>query len=400
MRLDICVSDKKHAMKLHAFIQDNLDFIVDEWEAFARTLLPATKTMSPFALRNHSREILMSIVKDMQTSASAGGRSRALGQGAAIPAVSETISAAHGALRHEAGFDLVQLVSEFRALRSSVFALWRCDASTANTSPGFDEIDRFNAAIDQALTESVERYASNVAASRDMFLAVLGHDLRSPLQSIEMAKRVLMVASLSESSRRDAAMRIGRASKSMDVLITDLLEFTRSRLGFGIPVERSECDLRAACAEALDVAKASDPEREFMEEVSGDLRIQADGPRLRQVLSNLLSNAVQHGDKQTPITLRAWVEENEVALAVANFGKPIPMDALRIIFDPLVQVPATTSDLSNRPKTSLGLGLFIAREIVLGHYGTIDVQSSPGTGTVFTIRLPRAIRAHGEARQS
>jgi signal transduction histidine kinase len=377
-------------MKLYTFIQNNSDAIVDGWEAFARTLLPAAKTMSDVALRDHSREILIAIVKDMQGSASADERSSALKRRQKIPAAAETMAAVHGGLRHETGFDLVQLVSEFRAMRSSVFELWRLDPSTHNTTPAIDETNRFNEAIDQALIESVERYASNVAASRDMFLAVLGHDLRSPLQSIEMARNVLSLPALLDETRLQAATRVGRASKIMDGLITDLLEFTRSRLGFGIPIERSACDLRQACEEALDDIKAIDPLRKFTHEMSGDLHISADCSRLRQALSNLLSNAVQHGDGNTPIFLRARGEADAVVLAVANSGKPIPIEALRIIFDPLVQVPATTSDLDRRPKTSLGLGLFIAREIVLGHHGTIDVQSSPDIGTVFTIRLPRA----------
>lgn len=376
-------------MKLHTFIQVNLDAIVAEWEAFARTLLPAAEAMSDFALRNHSREIVMSILKDMEATAHSDPRPIGIERGATMTATAETMAALHGARRHESGFDLVQLMSEFGALRSSVFALWRRDPSTKTSDPPIDEVDRFNKAIDKALTESVTCYASNVAAVRDMFLAVLGHDLRSPLQSIEMATRVLVSPNLSEAARLETAMRVGRASKMMDVLITDLLQFIRSRLGFGIPIDRAECDLRAACDEALDIAKASDPNRKFIEHISGDLQIHADGARLREALSNLLSNAVQHGDKEAPITLRAVGETDFIVLAVANSGKPIPQDVLKIIFDPLVQAPSTTSDLSNRSKTSLGLGLFIAREIVLSHGGKIDVQSSAESGTVFTICLPR-----------
>jgi signal transduction histidine kinase len=376
-------------MKLHIFIQDNLDAIVAEWEAFARTLLPAAKTMSDLALRNHSREILTAIVKDMQTSQTEAERANRSKQVKLTPAGAQTMSAAHGASRHAAGFDLAQVLSEFRAMRSSVLALWRRSATTGGKSPTIEEIECFNEAIDQALGESVERYASDVAASRDMFLAVLGHDLRSPLQGIETASELLITPDLSEAARLQTAMRLKRASNTMSSLITDLLEFTRSRLGHGIPIERSPCDLRQACEEALDAIKAADPQREFLQHLSGDLRVRADCSRLRQVLSNLLSNAVQHGDQHAPVSLRACGEEDAIVLAIANSGKPIPLDALGIIFEPLVQVPNTTTDLNRRSKTSLGLGLFIAREIVHGHHGTINVQSSADTGTVFTIRLPR-----------
>jgi signal transduction histidine kinase len=392
-------------MKLHAFIEANLDAIVGQWEAFARTLLPAAKTTSDVALGNHGREILMAIVADMRTSQRglerAAGSHRAERARAATGTVATTHGAMrHGAMRHAAGFELAQVVSEFSALRSGVLMLWhRFEASSGETST-IEEIACFNEAIDQALGESVQRYSRDVAASRDMFLAMLGHDLRSPLQGIETASALLAMPALSETARLQTAVRVKRASKIMSNLVTDLLEYTRSRLGRGIPIERSACDLRQACEEALDAARAIDPEQTFVAHVSGDLFIDADCARLRQVLSNLLNNAIQHGDKHAPVSLSARGEEEAIVLAIANAGKPIPPEALATIFEPLVQVPATTSDLTRRPKTSIGLGLFIVREIVLAHHGTIDVQSSAEAGTVFTIRLPRASSVEDDARGS
>ena len=383
-------------MKFDRFIQDNLDAIVGEWEAFARTLLPAGKPMSDLALRNHSREILQVIVKDMQTSQTELERSSKSKQAELAAGASETIAAAHGALRYAAGFDLAQVVSEFRALRASVLALWRRSETTSGKMPAIEEIARFNEAIDQALGESVGRYSSDVAASRDMFLAVLGHDLRSPLQGIETASYVLVMPTLSDAARQQTAMRIRRASRTMSSLITDLLEYTRSRLGLGIPIERFDCDLHQVCEEAVDAIRSTHPEQEIVQYLSGDLHIKADCARLQQVLSNLLNNAVQHGDERLPISLSARGDGDAIVLAVSNSGEPILADALGLIFEPLVQVPSTTYDMTRRPRSSLGLGLFIVREIVLGHHGTIDVQSSAAAGTVFTIRLPRQA-AGGEA---
>jgi signal transduction histidine kinase len=377
-------------MKLQAFIETNLDTIISQWEAFARTLLPAAKTMSDLALRNHSREILMAIVTDMRTSQTEVERSIKSKQAELAPPESETIAAAHGAMRHASGFDLDQVVSEFRALRASVLALWRRSEIGSDQAAAIEEIGRFNEAIDQAIGESVQRYSSAVAASRDMFLAVLAHDLRNPLQGIETASLVLAMPALTDPARLLTAARVRRAAKIMSDLINDLLEYTRSRLGRGIPIERAACDLRHACEEAFDAAKAGEPEQKFVKHLSGDLQIKADCSRLRQVLSNLLSNAVQHGDRRAPVSLSARGEKDAIVLTVTNSGRPIPAEALRMIFEPMIQVPATTSDPSRRPKTSLGLGLFIVREIVLGHQGTIDVQSSADAGTVFTIRLPRA----------
>ena len=378
-------------MPLSAFIDANLDAIVTGWEAYARTLEPAAGSMSQQALRSLSREMLVAIVADMQASGTEDERAGAATRTGLASAAVPTSATLHGALRHAAGFDLPQLVSEFRALRSSVLALWRRCDSAGETASAIDEIARFNEALDQALYESVQRYSNAAAASRDMFLAVLGHDLRSPLQAIEIASHALTQAALSDATRLQVGMRVKRASKAMNRLITDLLEFTRSRLGRAMPIERSPCDLGQLCEEALDAARASYPLQLFEPQLSGDLRIPVDPARLLQALSNLLNNAVQHGDPGEPVSLGAHGDERCVVVVIANAGPPIPPDALRVIFDPLVQLPTTVAELNHRSATSLGLGLFIVREIVLGHHGTIDVQSSAETGTAFTIRLPREL---------
>jgi len=102
-----------------------------------------------------------------------------------------------------------------------------------------------------------------------------------------------------------------------------------------------------------------------------------------------MSNAVQHGSRQSPVTLTADGEADAIVLKVSNSGDPIPSDQLQAIFEPLVQAPNAGAEVHERSKTSLGLGLFIVREIVLAHGGTISVESSAAAGTVFTIRLPR-----------
>lgn len=386
--LTVAVSEKR--MDLSAFIHDNPDAIVDEWGALARALLPAATTMSDFALRSHGREILIAIVKDMQTSRNEVERSTRSGPVGLAPAASQTVAATRGALRHAAGFDLARVVSEFRAMRASVLALWRRSESTSGKTPAIEDIARFNEAIDQALGESVARHSHDVAASHDVFLAVLAHDLRSPLEAIELTSYVLVMPALSDAARVRAGMRVRRASRMMSRLITDLLEFTRSRLGRGIQIERTPCDLGQVCVEVLHAVKASYPEQEFVQRMSGDLHIRVDRSRLQQVLSNLLNNAIQHGDGRTPVSLSASGAEDAIVLTIANSGNPIRPDALKVIFEPPTQAPTATFDSNGRPKTGLGLGLFIAREIVLGHHGTIDVQSSADAGTTFTIRLPRA----------
>ncbi len=377
-------------MKLSTFIKDNLDAIVADWEAFARTL-PAGQVMSALALRDHSREILLAIVEDMelpQTSQERAAQAKDI-----VPTEESTTSAAaeHGALRQMAGFDLVQLFAEFRAMRASVMAFWQRSGMAKPESSSINEIALFNEGMDKALAQSVQRYSSEVAASRDMFLAVLGHDLRAPLSGIDMSTMLLAKPGLSDAARLQSAARIKRASRDMNRLITDLLEYTRTRLGAGIPIDRSPCDLGPVCEASLEDIRAGNPEQKFVQRMSGDLTLLADAARMQQAVSNLLANAVQHGSRLAPVTLTADSEADAIVLKVCNLGDPIAPEALRSIFEPLVQAPGASSELHERSKTSLGLGLFIVREIVLAHGGTITVQSSIAAGTVFTIRLPRAL---------
>jgi signal transduction histidine kinase len=345
--------------------------------------------MTDDALRDHSREMLLAVAQDMETrETEAERKSKSKGEGQPDSGI-DTAAGVHGALRHTAGFGLSQLVAEFRAMRASVLSLWARSADPNVGPDAIDELTRFNEGIDAALAESIERYAAELAASREMFLAVLGHDLRGPLSVIAMSSASLRHARLPDSARERAAERIDRAARHMERLITDLLDYTRSRLGTGIPIERAAFDLGPVCQHAIDDARASHPHHTFVWQGDGDLRIDADVERVGQVLSNLLANAVQYGDRTAPISLGAQGEDDAVSLRVTNFGRPIPPELRESIFEPLVQAPNPAPESSARAGTSLGLGLFIVREIVSAHGGTISVESSEAEGTCFVLRLPR-----------
>ena len=386
-------------MALSAFIESHVDLIVAEWTAFARTLQPSAKTMSEMALRDHGRAILLAISQEMEGLQSESERSTRSRGADSCNDEAQTAASTHGELRHVAGFDLVQLVSEFRAMRASVLALWRKAQEAADADDSgpraIEEIARFNEGIDQALAESVSSYAAGVELSRDMFLAVLGHDLRGPLSVIRMSNALMARPGLSEAARLEAAQRVERATQAMSGLITDLLEFTRTRLGAGIPISLSSCDLKAVCEDAVDAVRASHPAHEFHLQMEGDLKVQGDVPRLQQALSNLLSNAVQHGERSQPIRVRAQALGDEVLLSVGNAGRPISPESLQVIFEPLVQTPDAAIEPHERSKTSIGLGLFIVREIIHGHRGSVAVESSMADGTVFTVRLPCPARPSG-----
>src|SRR5687767_10825403 len=364
---------RSEALPLSRFIEQHMDRIVAEWEAFAHTLLPAAATMTSLALRDHARPILQAIAREIQSDQVQDKSSEG------------TAAAMHGALRHLSGFNLLQLGSEYRALRASVIKLWRSHLAREHHG-ALDDLTRFNEAVDQALAESTASYAEELARSRDTFLAILGHDLRSPLTAVSMSGHYLSTAAmLAGKQELQAVARIQRGAAKMDTMIRDLLEYTRTRLGRGIPIVRQACDIGRICEAALEEMRSGHPDRDFRLATSGGLGGFFDGARLDQVLANLLNNAVQHGGADSPVILEAHGAPDAIQLHVKNYGRAIPADVLQVIFNPLVQVP-TARDQRRSP--GLGLGLFIARNIVAGHGGTLVVESSDTAGTVFTARLP------------
>lgn len=375
-------------MRLARFITENLEEILAEWEAFAASLLAPGEVMTSLALRDHASQILLAIAADIESSQTDLEQVYKSKGFAPIAEATRTAAMTHGALRHLAGFDLRQLAAEFRALRASVLRLWLKRGVADATA--FYQMTRFNEAIDQALAESISNYSDEVARSRDTFLAILGHDLRNPLSAIANSGLYLSAPGLLPTGAPlEAARRVTKGAARMSAMIRDLLEYTRTRLGRAIPIERAAGSMGQICRIAYDEIRAVHPERIFRLEISGNLEGRFDAERFQQVLSNLLNNAVRHGERSQPITLSALGDTEKVTVRVKNHGRPIPADQLQVIFNPLVQIPSGLVDEDSEPSTSLGLGLYIAREIVAMHGGTIEAESSARNGTVFSARLPK-----------
>jgi len=283
-------------MRLANFITENLEEILVEWEGFAASLLVPGQTMTSLALRDHASQILLAIAEDIetrQTELEQAYKSKGFAQ---IAEATRTAAMTHGALRHLAGFDLRQLAAEYRALRASVLRLWLKRGVASESA--FYEMTRFNEAIDQALAESISNYSNEVARSRDTFLAILGHDLRSPLSAIANSGLYLTAPGLLPGGAPlEAARRVTRGAARMSTMIKDLLEYTRARLGRSIPIVPQPGDMEQVCRMAYDEIRAIYPERVFRLEISGDLNGRFDADRLQQVLANLLNNAVRHGEK-------------------------------------------------------------------------------------------------------
>jgi signal transduction histidine kinase len=220
-----------------------------------------------------------------------------------------------------------------------------------------------------------------------MFLAILSHDLRNPLNCIRTAAH--LVSGTTDPGTAEALSEIESQTEVMARLISDLIDFASAGVGSAMPLTRGPVDLEKLCREVLDGFRSANPKRTLRFHANGDLTGQWDAARLRQVVSNLLGNALQHGSKDGAIELSAHSDGSTVVFSVHNEGAPIPSEMLATIFDPLVR-HATQESAADRVPGSIGLGLYIVREIVLAHGGTIDVVSTRQEGTRFTVRLPRA----------
>jgi len=377
-------------MRLSDFIVAHVDRIVDEWEGFAKTIKPAADSMNSVELRDHSREILLAAARDMNT-AQTKSEQKAKSQGADLqktPSL-DVAAANHGELRHTVGFDLVQMTSEFRHLRASVIRLWVESLKTPDLAY-FTDMIRFNEAIDEALAESTAAYAEQVERSRDIFLAILGHDLRAPLQAVSMSADLLARKTELDAKSQGYVSRIKSSTRHMGAMVSDLLEFVRSRLGASLPVDRKRMDLSIACKEAVAEACAGQPESDPRVEIEGDTVGFWDRGRIDQLLQNLIGNALQHGVAGQEIFIKVSGEQDHVQLIVHNLGDPISEDAIGSIFDPLVR-SSSEGTVPHGPSTSLGLGLFIVKEVVNAHGGSITVTSNVGDGTTFTVVLPKSV---------
>ncbi|USU21072.1 sensor histidine kinase [Paraburkholderia fungorum] len=372
-------------MRLADFILRQSEPILAQWEAFAASLVPAAAMMEPSALRDHAPEILRAVAKDLQTAQTREAQyEKSVGRAPAPINATETAAQTHALLRARSGFNIKQLTAEYRALRASVLRLWMDDC--APDAPHLDDVIRFNEAIDQALAESVDFFSAQVEQSRNLLLGMLGHDMRSPLQAIQMTASYLEALNAGEQVS-DAAGRLIRSGARMQALLDDLCDFNRTRLGLGINVIPKRVDLADVLAEELEELRAIHPDRQIELHVTGDSQGVWDGQRLQQLLGNLVLNALKYGAQDTPVRVMVTCDVTHVRIDVSNRGPAIERATLARIFDPLMRGDEQQSK-DDRAR-NLGLGLYIASEIAKAHNGAIEARSDE-TETSFSVSLPRA----------
>lgn len=374
------------SVRLADFIRANIDPIIDEWVKFARTRTPASDSMTHLALQDHIVELLTFIAADLESTQTAGEQfDKSKGLGGVDGEFTRSAAEIHASLRLSDGFDIDQMVSEYRALRASVVKQW----TTANPKLSLTDLEdmtRFNEAVDQAMAESVAEYTKMINRSRDMFLGVLGHDLRNPIGAALMAARRMTKPGATESKNNVMAVQIAHTMERATSILDDLLELTRSAFGTEMPLKRTQMDLGALGYDLVEEMRSLSESRRIEITVDGDTESEWDRARLGQVFSNLIGNALQYSAADSVVKIAIVGEDAHVKLSVHNDGEPIPSDEQKAIFKSMTR---GTDGGGSARSTNLGLGLFITHKIVTTHGGTISVQSTAASGTTFNIVLPK-----------
>ena len=379
--------------RLADFILTNRDAILAEWQAFAKSCAPASGSMSIVALSDHATEMLTVIAEDLKTPQGDFEQAeKSKGRAPTVDSNKRTAAEKHGTGRAESGFTIDQMVAEYRALRASVIRLWTRNRVDA-TAEELDDLTRFNEAIDQSLAESITRYTEDLDKSKEMFLAILGHDLRSPIGAVLTSAKFMLETGELEEPHLTLTTRILSATTRMNQMVGALLDFTRSRLGGGIPIVPAAMNMGKLVHDVVTEVLAAHPERRIQINARGAMKGEWDCERMTQVLTNLVGNAIEHGSRGTAVAVDVLGSDDDVTIAVHNRGVAISEDQLDGIFNAMKRRQETSKSAGT--STNLGLGLYIADQIVRAHKGRIQVESSEEKGTTFTVRLPRRSSTEG-----
>lgn len=379
--------DGAGTLRLGEFIRRSMEAIIEEWVGFACTLAPASTGMTKLALRDHIEEILNFIADDLESQQTAREQfEKSQGKSAVATVIIQSAAEIHATLRLRDGFNIDQMVSEYRALRASVVKQWLRDRHLTLSTDVLD-LTRFNEAIDQAIAESVAEYTRLIDRSRNMFLGIMGHDLRNPIGAASITAELLFHLAPPGSKQKVLAKRIMDATQRGISILNDLLDITRSAFGTDIPISKAAMDMADLGTELVAELSALAGDRSIHVDCSGDTKGEWDRARMGQVLSNLIGNAVQYSFPTSKISIEIHGEADYVTINVHNEGPPIPSDKLATIFEALTR--GHVPEQREKSSTHLGLGLYIAKKIVVAHAAEMNVVSSPEAGTTFSVRLPR-----------
>lgn len=372
-------------MKLIEFIKSHKKEISEEWVKYARENIKGIKKLQLEEVQDHIQEMLDRIVESMEVSETDNQQEKKSKGNTKVLSRESNAANQHGEQRADVGFDIMDLSSEFRALRASVLRLWEENSKEKKVEADFQDMIRFNEAIDELWMISIERFNKKVDDSKNWFMGILGHDLRNPLAAISGVNSILKLSENISAKERSLLGRSGSSVKRMAELIDNLLELTNLRLGSGMTINKSPIDLSKQGEKIVQEVQLGYPESKLIIESPGPVQGEWDVLRLDQLITNLLTNALRHGEPGGPVTVRISSKGEKAVFTVHNQGPPIPEDIKKMI--------ATGVFAKNNgdptKKDSYGLGLYIVNAIVDGHQGEMEVQSDQEKGTTFKIILPK-----------
>lgn len=359
------------ANQISAWLREHKQSISDAWEVAVRAELPPLRGLDNHALCDHLPEFLDALAVWVEGDVDA-----------AKPGF-DALADGHAVQRLGYGIDLETLTREYSLLRLVLIRQCLKDAVDASTRDSFARLDE---GLDEAILEAVRRYARGRDKVRDRFIGILAHDLRNPLNTISVAAgRVTTLTEGVDPRVHKSAGLILRSTQRMARMIDDVIELAREHLGDGIPLTLAAGDLGNLCAEAVEELAAGHPDRDIAVSCEGDLGGFWDRDRVLQAMSNVVGNAIQHGEDPIRVTVTEAEDRHSIRTVVSNAGRRPTAEELATMFDPF-RGPKGRSP-------GLGLGLFIVRAIARAHGATCDVGGAAAdSGFTFTIDWPRTPR--------
>ena len=406
-------------MRLADFILANVEPILAEWETFARGIWPNGARPDPAQLRDEAEDLLRATAADMQshqTATQQADKSKGASHSWDESDDLTRASASHGTGRVASGFELWRVVAEYRALRASVLRLWS-ESGPAPDLRDLGDVTRFNESVDQSLTHAIRGYVEQIEHDRkaladkeqasrreaeeanrakDVFLATLSHEMRTPLNAIVGWLSILRHENAEPGHFQEGLEVIERNTKAQVQLIDDVLDVSRIISG-KLRVDIRPCELTEVINVAINVMRPAAEARGITLNVQLDPSVSdasCDRMRIQQVVWNLVSNAVKFTPKEGRVDVMLSRDKSSLQIQVSDNGQGISPELLPHVFERFRQGDSST----RRRFAGLGLGLSISKYIVEAHGGTVEVTSEgEGKGSTFTVRLPiRAVRIGDE----
>jgi signal transduction histidine kinase len=368
--------------QLAGFLRLRRSSIVDSaWARMAGTQRVLHTNSEP--VRVHAQQLLNAIASDLQSQPLPTGAAPTAAPALALTQDTSGAAGVHAELQKAAAFTVDDVTAEFDALRYCTMQAWKA-AGHAADADSHDAMTSFNVALDAALRDCLQTICLQSKTSTERFIGVLAHDIRNPLATLSLGVQQLL-----GQGRIDppTAKRMLNSTRRIAGIVEQVADFTRGHSPHGMPLRRTEGDLRSHIIKVVEETQAQHPARVIVFESKGHFQGYWDEGRVGQLVSNLLGNAIQHGapDGEVRMTLHETDGAPEaVEISVHNDGPGIPPAERTTLFDPLSRGDRATRDVAQ----GLGLGLFICREIVRAHGGTLRVESSDEAGTLFVATLP------------